>query len=237
MQDLESNSKTRTIASWRPVFKRDWKTCAKKALGSNSYATDSKTWTCSCPAYLDSRFLLCKHLVQSVCPIKPNFFNEVKRYRSPPFWRHKDLIPLVQGLGPVEVDETYELEDELNTNMSVENEFNDETDKDPVEQLNNETDDELVEALQEYEGENEDFFEEFSETWEEVNNRVTEKLQKWTDLLKSQEQYKDPRFLVVAEEAMNGIEKMLAKYEALKNRKKLPRMWKDCDKQTMFYKF
>ncbi|RIB29617.1 hypothetical protein C2G38_2297448, partial [Gigaspora rosea] len=166
MQDLESNSKTRTIASWCPVFKRDWKTCAKKALGSNSYATDSKTWTCSCPAYLDSRFLLCKHLVQSVCPIKPNFFNEVKRYRSPPFWRHKDLIPLVQGLGPVEVDETYELEDELNTNMSVENEFNDETDKDPVEQLNNETDDELVEALQEYEGENEDFFEEFSETWE-----------------------------------------------------------------------
>ncbi|CAG8797972.1 20949_t:CDS:2, partial [Gigaspora margarita] len=197
-------------------------------LGGNSYATDPKTWTCSCLAYLDSCFLLCKHLVQSVCPIKPNLFNEVKCYRSPPFWRHKDLIPLVQGLGPVEEDETYELEDELNTNMSVKNEeFNNETNKDLVEQLNNETDDELVEALQEYEGENDYFFEEFSETWEEVSNCVTEKLQKWTDLFKSQEQYKDPRFLLVAEEAINGIEKMLAKCEVLKNRKKLPRMWKD----------
>src|SRR6185437_5037869 len=178
-------------------------------LSGNSYATDSKMWTCSCPAYLDSRFLLCKHLVQSVCQIKPNFFNEVKSYRSPPFWRHKDLIPLVQGLEPVEEDETYELEEEIDIDMSVENEESNEADEDLVEQLNNETDDELVDALEEYGGENDDVFEEDDESWEEVNNRVTQKLQRWTDLLKSQEQYKDLRFLLVAEEAMNGIEKML----------------------------
>ncbi|CAG8814660.1 14803_t:CDS:2, partial [Gigaspora rosea] len=98
-----------------------------------------------------------------------------KRYRSLPFWRHKDLIPLVQGLEPVEEDETYELEDKLDTDISCK-------------QLNDKTDDELVEALQEYkEGGNDDFFEEFNESWEEVNNCVTNKLQKWIDLLMSQE--------------------------------------------------
>ncbi|CAG8842400.1 15649_t:CDS:1, partial [Gigaspora margarita] len=34
-----------------------------------------------------------------------------------------------------------------------------------------------------------------------------------------QKQYKDLLFLLVAKEAMNGIEKILTKYEALKNRK------------------
>ncbi|CAG8776408.1 29357_t:CDS:2, partial [Gigaspora margarita] len=107
IQDLESNSKTRTIASWCSVFKHNWKTCAKKALG---------------------------------------------------------------GLGSVEVDEMYEQEDELDTNILVKNEFNDETNK---------------------------------------------------DLLR---EYKDPLSLLVAKEAMNEIDKMLAKYETLKNRKKLPKM-------------
>ncbi|CAG8785853.1 5025_t:CDS:2, partial [Racocetra persica] len=148
-----------------------------------------------------------------------------KRYRSPPFWRHKDLIPLVQGLEPVEEDETYELEEKIDIDMSVENKESNKADEDLVEQLNNETDDKLVDALEEYEGENDDFFEEVDESWEE------------TDLLKSQEQYKDLWFLLVAKEAMNRIEKMLTKCKALKNQKKLPRTWKDCDKQTMFYKF
>ncbi|CAG8832749.1 28288_t:CDS:1, partial [Racocetra persica] len=93
-----------------------------------------------------------------------------KRYKSLPFWRHKDLIPLVQGLEPVEKDETYELEEEIDIDMSVENEESNEADEDLVEQLNNKTDDELVDVLEEYEGENDDFFEEVNESWEEVNN-------------------------------------------------------------------
>ncbi|CAG8644862.1 14083_t:CDS:2 [Racocetra persica] len=100
-----------------------------------------------------------------------------KRYRSPSFWRHKNLIPLVQGLEPVEENETYELEEEIDIDMLVENEESNEADEDLVEQLNNETYDELVDALEEYEGENDDFFEEVDESWEEVNNRVTQKLQ------------------------------------------------------------
>ncbi|CAG8476427.1 22256_t:CDS:2, partial [Gigaspora margarita] len=114
--------------------------------------------------YLNSRFLLCKHLVQSVCPPKPNFFNKAKCYRSPPFWRHRDLIPLTQDLR-----------------------------KD--EQSNYETDDELIAVHQKYEEDENDTIDnapkEYCESCEIINNRVTKKIQEWTNLLKSQEQSKD----------------------------------------------
>ncbi|CAG8718659.1 26839_t:CDS:2 [Racocetra persica] len=104
-----------------------------------------------------------------------------------------------------------------------------------------EIDEEFAEALQEYEeGENNMndnvIVEESNKTWKEVNGRVKENLQKWIDLLKSQEPYKDTRFLLAAEDAMSGIEKMLKKFETLRNRRTLPRTRKDCDKYTMFYK-
>lgn len=33
---------------------------------SGAYYTDINTWTCSCPSYLISRFLLCKHIVRTI---------------------------------------------------------------------------------------------------------------------------------------------------------------------------
>ena len=53
-------------------------------------------WTCSCPAYLISRFLLCKHLVREAnnkLSNKPltdlKFFLNLRRHHYPPFY----LIP------------------------------------------------------------------------------------------------------------------------------------------------
>ncbi|KLO08623.1 hypothetical protein SCHPADRAFT_803506, partial [Schizopora paradoxa] len=40
-----------------------------------TYHTDINNWTCSCPSYLLSRFLLCKHLVRST----NDYFNNVPR--------------------------------------------------------------------------------------------------------------------------------------------------------------
>ncbi|CAG8538005.1 11023_t:CDS:2, partial [Gigaspora rosea] len=92
-----------------------------------------------------------------------------------------------QGLELVENDESYDLGNKLDINILVENEqFNNKTDYNFVKQLNNKTDNELVEALQEYE---------------------EKKLQKWINLLKSQKQYKDVQFLIIVENAINGIEK------------------------------
>ncbi|CAG8779997.1 4635_t:CDS:1, partial [Ambispora leptoticha] len=144
----------------------------KKALSNSSYATNPNTWTCSYATYLNNRFLLCKHLVQSVRPQKPSFFNEVKRYRSPPFWRHEDLVPLVQGLNPIN---EFDKEDEpIEGNKFSELEEQAENDD---EQSNDETDDELIEVLQEYEEDEANVSDIVAERWDEVNSRVTEKLQ------------------------------------------------------------
>ncbi|KAG1739721.1 hypothetical protein EDB19DRAFT_1978114, partial [Suillus lakei] len=46
------------------------------------------------PNFVKTRFLVCKHLVQSVHPVVPTFFLEVQWNRTIPFWTHPLLIPL-----------------------------------------------------------------------------------------------------------------------------------------------
>lgn len=58
------------------------------------YNPDPGNWTCACPAYRDSRFLICKHLIQRCHPVMPRFFLEVTRNRTTPFWSHPSLVPL-----------------------------------------------------------------------------------------------------------------------------------------------
>ncbi|CAG8684911.1 11567_t:CDS:2, partial [Gigaspora rosea] len=133
MQKRESGSK-KIMSSWHSAFKRTWKTCSKKALGGSSYITNPKTWTCSCP---------------------------VQRYRSSPFLRHKDLIPLTQGLEAVDEDE-------------------DETDEvdEQIEELDklssDEIEEKLIETIQKYEEYKDNIdpimVEEPNEMWEEVND-------------------------------------------------------------------
>ena len=58
-----------------------------------SYHTDLDTWTCSCPSFLVSRFLLCKHLVRMAnARLKDSprtdlaFFLHLRRNHYPPFY-------------------------------------------------------------------------------------------------------------------------------------------------------
>jgi len=58
------------------------------------YLTEIDRWTCSCPAYLISRFLLCKHLVREANKILDNsplddlsFFFTLRRERYPPYYK------------------------------------------------------------------------------------------------------------------------------------------------------
>ncbi|KAG1751092.1 hypothetical protein EDB19DRAFT_2004386, partial [Suillus lakei] len=46
------------------------------------------------PNFVKTRFLVCKHLVQSVHPVAPTFFLEVQWNRTIPFWTHPLLVPL-----------------------------------------------------------------------------------------------------------------------------------------------
>lgn len=54
---------------------------------------EGDTWTCSCPSFSTSRFLICKHLIHLVRSVPTIFFKEACRARSTPFWKHPKLIP------------------------------------------------------------------------------------------------------------------------------------------------
>lgn len=67
--------------SWWREFVEEWKRCATTTI-RGIYIVDKDTWTCSCPAYLRSPFLLCKHLVAGAdVPV----YRDIIRRRHPPF--------------------------------------------------------------------------------------------------------------------------------------------------------
>ena len=62
------------------------------------YLTEVDRWTCSCPAYLISRFLLCKHLVKEANQILNDapltdlsFFFNLRRRRYPPYYKMEGI--------------------------------------------------------------------------------------------------------------------------------------------------
>src|SRR6202034_2570855 len=61
---------------------------------NDKYRPDPKRGACTCPVFVRTRPLICKHLVQAVQPVPPIFFLQVKRNRTLPFWEHPTLIPL-----------------------------------------------------------------------------------------------------------------------------------------------
>jgi hypothetical protein len=106
---LIDTGRFRELPAWRKSFKSDWKRAAQAPISlpiNPKYQPNPYKWVCTCPHFSTSRFLLCKHLVQSVHPVSPLFFLEAKRNRTWPFWSHPSLVPLepatsnqLQGLG------------------------------------------------------------------------------------------------------------------------------------------
>ena len=94
-QMVATTGRLRELSAWRKAFKRQWKSDLRKDQNydlHDRYRPDPKRWVCTCPHFVISRFLICKHLVQSVKPVPPHFFFEVTRNRTAPFWKHKHLI-------------------------------------------------------------------------------------------------------------------------------------------------
>ena len=95
---LVETGRFRELCSWRKDYKKEWHTLERREVTlpiNDAYRPNTEQWTCTCPAFVVSRFLICKHLVQHVQRVPPIFFLEVKRQRTTPFWRHKTLKPLV----------------------------------------------------------------------------------------------------------------------------------------------
>lgn len=93
-----SRERYRELASWRKAFKQHWRYITKLPVSEDQtyqkYCPNTKKWVCGCTAFVHSRFLICKHLVQSVHPPPPIFFLEASRNRTPPFWTHPELKPV-----------------------------------------------------------------------------------------------------------------------------------------------
>ncbi|KAJ7774147.1 hypothetical protein DFH07DRAFT_988137 [Mycena maculata] len=93
---LTDTGRYRELPSWRKDFKRTWRKLEKTPITlpvNPAYKTDAKKMLCTCPSLAPSRFLICKHIVQSMKRVPPVFFLEVKRQRTAPFWVHPTLQP------------------------------------------------------------------------------------------------------------------------------------------------
>jgi hypothetical protein len=97
---LNDIGRFRELPTWRKDFKRDWKKAMKTPITmpmNEKYRPDVKRFVCTCPRFVVSRFLLCKHLVQEFHPVDAQFFLEVTRNRCSPFWSHHSLRPLASA--------------------------------------------------------------------------------------------------------------------------------------------
>ncbi|KIM74969.1 hypothetical protein PILCRDRAFT_79546, partial [Piloderma croceum F 1598] len=93
---LNDTGHYRELPSWRKSFKREWKKSANTPIEmpiNPKYRPDVQRWVCTCPYFVTSRFLVCKHLVQSVGPVPATFYLQVRRNRTNPFWLHPILQP------------------------------------------------------------------------------------------------------------------------------------------------
>ncbi|CAG8738526.1 7509_t:CDS:2, partial [Cetraspora pellucida] len=58
------------------LFKHDWKNAMEKDVNTeNRYYTNINIWVCSCPAFIYSPYLICKHLVNKYSTENPGFFS------------------------------------------------------------------------------------------------------------------------------------------------------------------
>src|ERR1700720_1640901 len=123
---LNNTRRYHELPSWRKTFKREWKKLAKTPIEmpiKPKYQLDIVQWVCTCPYFVTSCFLVCKHLVQSLGPIPATFYLQVKRNRTTPFWLHPILQP--QGYHPTTVsgndgDSLMEDDNPLNQNVRTE---------------------------------------------------------------------------------------------------------------------
>jgi SWIM zinc finger len=99
LEILKSGKKTKACTAKLAELKAD------ELRPKGTYHTNINRWTCSCPSYLISRFLLCKHLICTANTamtgfnLKDNltFFAALRRNHFPPFYfipaLHKQLEP------------------------------------------------------------------------------------------------------------------------------------------------
>nr|GAT46378.1 predicted protein [Mycena chlorophos] len=208
------------LASWRGTFRSSWRELENRGVSDrvdDTYRPDVKRWVCSCPAFLTSRFLICKHLIRLVKVVPTRFFREVQRQRTVPFWRHPDLMPV------------------------------DDEDQDPVPQPQQlprdpevpDDEDEISEPYVETAADR--AFEESAATFEAEFDAEIERLERFTEGLKYQRQFRDRRMLDMVQKKGSSFLRLaqacLSKEAAAQdNRREMPRTWDAQMADAMYYR-
>ncbi len=103
--------KERLDPAWHKSFVEEWNSLSKRPIAPDSaarYYTDVSKWICSCKAFCDSRFLLCKHLVQST--------NESAAFRDSRHVKRLEHYPFVMLVGIN--DQEASVNDDSNRNLN-----------------------------------------------------------------------------------------------------------------------
>lgn len=88
----DRGSRPKTLTHMQSAFKASWDRLLKVPI-KGEYKTNIKTWTCDCGNQKYHAYLLCKHLVQAVPDIPPDWWTSVMRYHIPPFY----TVPIRDG--------------------------------------------------------------------------------------------------------------------------------------------
>ena len=92
----------RSYPSWWKAFKNDWKECLEKNTERlENYHVEVDKWICSCPAFINNPYLVCKHLVQTYTasnPDLPQYKNTIRRHDYPFIYFGENDLPRIQSI-------------------------------------------------------------------------------------------------------------------------------------------
>ncbi|KAF8879756.1 hypothetical protein CPB84DRAFT_1640918, partial [Gymnopilus junonius] len=231
---LNDTGHFRELPKWRKEFKAEWKKAMKTPITmplNEKYKPNVKKFVCTCPQFVISRFLICKHLVQQFHPVDPRFFLEVTRNRSTPFWSHRFLRPLpgteddIEETAPALVNDSMGLEDDYTRQNTAETDFDDDVDLD---------DDELVDML-------DNRLHDKRKTCKEEMKDIIKVLRDFVGGLEYQVQFEDLRFLRTLEKDGAGFLRLarncLSRERRLNSsRASSPTTWESSTTNAIFYR-
>ena len=226
----------RELPKWRRDFKSEWNKAMRTPITmplNEKYRPDIKQFVCTCPRFVISRFLLCKHLVQQFQPVNPRFFLEVTRNRCTPFWSHPFLKPLSSAVGNESGHPESDADDKAcvevyNRRNMARNEINDSNPE-----SDDDDDDPLVDT---WDGGNI-----VKKTCKEEMENTIHLIQDFCDGLEYQVQFQDPNFLTTLEK--EGARFFRLAQNCLSREKRLnssraasPATWESSTANAIFYR-
>jgi hypothetical protein len=234
---LKDIGRFRELPKWRKDFKSAWRKAMNTPITmplNEKYRPDAKRFVCTCPQFVVSRFLICKHVVQLFHPVGPIFFLQVTRNRSTPFWSHPSLKPLLHVEGDANEDRQM-ITDHGDDDPAAGEQYNREnTARNTFEDDGVESDDEPVDI---HDGR----WESQGETFKEQMGARIQLIREFCDGLEHQTQFQDHRFLKTLEKEGAGFFRLaqscLSRERRLNSsRAASPTTWESSTSTALFYR-